>query len=139
METWELAAREEIRELIASYAHLGDGGRIAEMTALFAPDAVLDAHGTDYVGHERIAGFFGGIADGTAPGPKRTFIRHYISNVTIDLTSPNEASGAAYWTVISDDGLESSGRYRDTYRRDPDGPWRFATRKIRRDAPAVGG
>ena len=137
METWELAAREEIRELVASYTHLGDGGRVPEMTQLFVPDAVLDAFGTDYAGHDQIAGFFSGIADGTAPGPKRTFIRHYISNVTITLDGPDEASGASYWTVIADAGLESSGRYRDTYRRDPDGAWRFATRKIRRDGPAA--
>lgn len=135
METWELSAREEIRELVASYTHLGDGGRIDEMTRLFEPDARLDAHGEEYLGHERIASFFGAIADGSAPGPARTFIRHYISNLTIDVTSPTEASGASYWTVISDGGLESSGRYRDTYRRTPDGPWRFATRKIRRDEP----
>jgi hypothetical protein len=135
MEHWELTAREEIRELVAGYTHLGDGGRIAEMTKLFEPDAKLDAHGEYYVGHERIAGFFGAIADGTSPGPKRTFIRHYISNLTIDVTSETEATGAAYWTVISDVGLESSGRYRDTYRLS-DGVWRFATRKIRRDAPA---
>ncbi len=133
METWELAAREQIRELVASYTHLGDGGRIAEMTQLFAVDAALDAHGETYERHEAIAGFFGAIADGTAPGPRRTFIRHYISNLTIEVSSPTEASGASYWTVISDGGLESSGRYRDTYSREPDGPWRFATRKIRRD------
>ena len=133
MEAWELTAREEIRELVARYTHLGDGGRIDEMTQLFEPDARLDAHGEDYVGRERISGFFGGIADGTSPGPKRTFIRHYISNLTIDVASQTEAAGASYWTVISDNGFESSGRYRDSYHRDPDGPWRFATRKIRRD------
>lgn len=133
MDTSELAAREEIRELIARYTHLGDGGRIAELVELFAPDAQLDGHGQPYIGREEISGFFTAIVDGSTPGPARTFIRHYTSNVTIDMTSPTEASGASYWTVLSDDGFESSGRYRDTYRRSPDGSWRFATRKIRRD------
>lgn len=135
MDTSELAAREQIRELIAGYTHLGDGGRIDEMVQLFEPDAVLDAHGVTHEGHTAIAGFFQNIVDGTAPGPARTFIRHYISNVTIDVHAPAEARGASYWTVISDVGLESSGRYRDTYRRQDDGSWRFATRKIRRDEP----
>jgi len=137
MEISELMAREHIRELVASYTHFGDRGRIAEMTALFGPDAELDGFGQLFVGHEAIAGFFGGIADGTTPGPARTFIRHHISNVTIEMTSATEASGASYWLVIADDGLESSGRYRDTYRCDPDGTWKFATRMIRRDEPRL--
>lgn len=128
----ELGAREEIRELVASYTHLGDGGRTGELSQLFEPDAKLDAFGQLYTGQAEIADFFAGIADGTAEGPERSFIRHYISNVTIDLSGPEAASGASYWTVISDHGLESSGRYRDAYRRGPDG-WRFAARKIRRD------
>jgi len=128
----ELAAREQIRELVASYTHLGDGGRIDEMIMLFHPDAELDAFGQIYSGREAMAGFFGGIADGTSEGPKRSFIRHYISNVTIDVHDDNTASGASYWTVIADHGLESSGRYRDTYSPGDDG-WRFATRKIRRN------
>ena len=137
MDHAEVAAREQIRELIASYNLLGDRGRIAEMTALFEPDAELDGFGTRYVGHEQISGFFGGIADGSTPGPARTFMRHHISNVSIDLTSPTEASGVAYWLVISDGGLESSGRYRDTYRCGSDDVWRFATRTIRRDEPRL--
>lgn len=137
MEASEVAAREQIRELIASYNLLGDRGRIEEMTTLFEPDAQLDGFGTLYVGSDEIAGFFGGIADGTTPGPTRTFLRHHISNVSIDVTSPTEASGVAYWLVISDGGLESSGRYRDTYRCGTDGAWRFATRTIRRDEPRL--
>ena len=83
MDTSELAAREGIRELIARYTHLGDGGRIAELVELFAPDAQLDGHGQPYIGHEEISGFFTAIVDGS------------------------EASGASYWTVLSDDGFES--------------------------------
>jgi ketosteroid isomerase-like protein len=137
MDITELIAREHIRELIASYNHFGDRGRIDEMTALFAPDAELDGFGQIFNGHDEIRGFFGGIVDGTVPrpAPDRTFMRHHISNVTIEMQGPDGASGAAYWLVISDDGLESSGRYRDTYMRDGDGNWKFATRMIRRDEP----
>ena len=42
METWETAAREEIRELVARYTHWGDGGRIDELASLFEPDAVFE-------------------------------------------------------------------------------------------------
>jgi 3-phenylpropionate/cinnamic acid dioxygenase small subunit len=132
MDIEELAAREEIRELVTSYTHLGDGGRIDEMLQLFREDAELDAFRTTYIGREGMAGFFGGIANGTSGGPQRSFLRHYISNVTIEVHDENTASGASYYTVIADRGLESSGRYWDTYQRGPEG-WRFATRKIRVD------
>lgn len=135
MDIAELTSREQIRELVAAYNHLGDRGRVAEMTRLFEPEAELDAFGQMCVGHDQIAAFFGGIADGTEPGPTRTFVRHHISNVTIEMHSETEASGASYWLVISDDGFESSGRYRDTYRRGSDGEWKFAARMIRRDEP----
>ena len=41
VEPWELTAREEIRELVARYAHHADGGRFDELVALFAEDGVL--------------------------------------------------------------------------------------------------
>lgn len=130
----ELAAREEIRELVASYTHLGDSGRLDELVELFEPDATLDAFDRTYVGAEQILGFFSGIVSDRADAPRRTFVRHHISNVTIDVDADaGVASGASYWVVYSDDGFESSGRYRDRYRRSPDGRWRFEVRKIRRD------
>ncbi len=57
----ELAAREQIRELVAAYTHLGDGGRLDEMTTLFEPAATLDAFGTTYRGHDEVKSFFSGI------------------------------------------------------------------------------
>lgn len=131
----ELVARDRIRELVAAYTHLGDGGRLDEMAELFEADATLDAFGTTYQGRPAIKGFFGGIVEDRADAPARTFVRHHISNVTISLDGENTATGASYWVVYSDNGFESSGRYRDAYRCGDDGVWRFRTRKIRRDEP----
>ena len=62
-------------------------------------------------------------------------MRHHISNVTITVTGPRDTGehGASYWLVIGNAGPDSSGRYRDTYRRDPDARWQFATRMVRAD------
>lgn len=128
-----LAARDAIRQLVAEYTHLGDGGQIDEMVRLFEDDAVLDTADRKYVGRDEMHGFFSGIADGTAPGPRRSFVRHFIANHSIEMTGPTTANGASYWLVISDMGLETSGRYRDTYRRGADGRWRFTSRKLRHD------
>ena len=47
MQGWEIEAREELRELLASYYKLGDSGRIEEQAGLFEPDGVV-AMITDY-------------------------------------------------------------------------------------------
>lgn len=136
MEPWEPAAREAIRELVARYTHLGDGGRIEQMTELFAPDAVLDVAGTGtFTGRDAMAGFFGGLADGTVADPAVTYIRHHVANLTITFDGPEHASGAAYWLVVNDNGPVRWGRYRDEYRCD-EGEWRFSRRAIRADRQA---
>jgi ketosteroid isomerase-like protein len=133
MDADELIARAEIAELVAAYNHLGDRGQIAEMAELFCEDADLDAFGESYRGREQIEGYYRGLVAGASDRPRRRFVRHHISNVTITVTGPTEGHGASYWLVIGDGGPDSSGRYRDTYRRDPDARWRFATRMIRAD------
>ena len=60
-------------------------------------------------------------------------MRHHISNVSITVQSRTEAIGSSYWLVTNDNGFYSSGRYRDTYRRQDGGPWLIATRYIRPD------
>ena len=136
----QLSAREQIRELVASYTHLGDGGRLDDLLALFDAEGWLEAVDPTgsrrrYVGPTEVAGFFTGIVSGREAKPTITFVRHHISNVTISLDGPDVASGVFYWAVYSDHGFESSGRYRDAYRRGADGRWRFASRTIRRDEP----
>jgi len=129
----ELIARAQIAELVAAYNHLGDRGRIDELIELFCEDAELDAFGESFRGRQQVGGYFRGIVAGNTDLPRRRFVRHHISNVTITVIGPAEAEGASYWMVIGEGGPESSGRYRDTYRREPDDQWRFATRFIRAD------
>ena len=126
-------ARAQIAELVAAYNHLGDRGRIDEMVELFGEDADLDAFGERFRGRSEIDGYYRGIVTGSSSKPPRRFVRHHISNVTITVAGPTEAHGASYWMVIGEGGPESSGRYRDGYRLEPDGQWRFASRMIRSD------
>jgi len=133
MDIDELIARAEIAELVAAYNHLGDRGQLAEMAELFCEDADLDAFGHSYRGREQIEAYFEGLMAGANDRPRRRFVRHHVSNVTITVTSPAEGQGASYWLVIGDTGVDSSGRYRDEYRCGPDSRWRFAQRMIRAD------
>jgi hypothetical protein len=139
MELWELAAREAIRETIASYAHLVDGGRFDEVVQLFAPDGVLEVKGrAPAVGHDALRALFTGFgADLAATTVSR--IRHYTSNLTIDVAGHDEASARCYFLALTETGVDHWGRYRDRLVPADDGCWRFAHRYVRTDGTVAGG
>ena len=45
MQTWELSAREHIRDTLARYTWSGDAGRVAGLADAFCPDGVLEIRG----------------------------------------------------------------------------------------------
>ncbi len=134
METWELAAREAIRDLVARYNQYGDRARFDPMLALFAEDAVLelvpDRH---YAGHAAIRGFFEAAVGGGV-----RVLRHMTATHQIDVSGPYAARGRCYFAVLTENGLDHWGSYRDEYRC-TDGTWRFASRRVRVDAVTPGG
>ena len=138
METWELIAREQIRDLVASYAHLADTGRFDALLELFAPDGFL--HGGDAPeahGHAAIRAFLTGTSSDLKDVTAMQLIRHHVSNLRIDVDGPDAARGASYFFVVTDRGPDHWGRYRDHYVR-IDGRWLFRHRRARLDGFAAG-
>ena len=134
MESWELEAREELQELLASYYRLGDSGRIEEQAALFEPDGVVELHGRGtFVGQAAIVGAYRSLNEHHVADSAITYIRHFSSNYALRFESRVAASGEGYWLLINNRGLDGWGRCRDWYRRTEDGPWRFARRLVRSD------
>jgi len=153
MEDWERAAREEIRELAARYNQAGDSGRFAEMLALFAEGARLDieaagppparpgpgpqAPSGSYRGRREIRALLEESARAEG-APQR--LRHFTASHQIDFESPLCARGRAYFLVLTAQGLDHWGLYRDEYRRAaPNAPWRFARRQVRVEGRTPGG
>jgi hypothetical protein len=133
MESWELAAREAIRDLVAAYSHFGDTGRFDEMCALFAPDGVLELDaGRAFAGRGAIRAFLGDTGSSVRAAGPRPYIRHHVSNHRIEVAGPGDASGAAYFFVVTERGPDHWGRYRDRYACTDEG-WRFAHRRVRLD------
>ena len=133
MELWELAAREAIRELVAAYAHAADTGRFDEVAGLFAADGVLET--PDQVAHSgraAIRAFLGGTGAALASATAVPLIRHHVSNLRITVTGADDATGTAYFLVVTERGPDHWGRYRDRYVRTDEG-WRFAHRRVRLD------
>ncbi len=132
MEIWELTAREEIRDLVARYAHHADRGRFDDLVALFAPDGSLRVDERDALcGRDAIRTFLGATRTSLRDSRQPRAIRHHVTTLRIDVASPDEASGAAYFLVVTD-RLDHWGRYRDRYVRH-DGRWLFGERRVRVD------
>lgn len=145
MEAWEVAARESIREIVARYAHYADGGRFDELAALFTPGGVLEIAGGERIeGRAAIRDFLGGTRDdlsaATASSSAPSLIRHHVANLMLDVASPHEARGACYFLVLTGDGVDHWGRYRDAYVPDDPGEgWLFAHRLVRTEGRTPGG
>jgi hypothetical protein len=129
MELWELTARERIRDSIARYNWSGDAFRLDELALAFCEDGVLEVRGQEpFRGRQAILGFLGGGAGGgddearraalkaqaESSGVKR-LVRHVLSNTRFLELTPERASVASYFTVVTEIGLDHVGRYRDTF------------------------
>jgi uncharacterized protein (TIGR02246 family) len=138
VETWELIAREQIRDLVASYAHLADGGRFDALLELFAEDGVLQGGDAPAArGRAAIRAFLTGTGPDLTNVSRVKLIRHHVSSVRIEVDGPDTARGASYFFVLTERGPDHWGRYRDEYVR-RDGRWLFGHRRARLDGFAPG-
>jgi hypothetical protein len=138
METWELIARELIREVVASYAQFVDSGRFDDVVALFTVDGVLEVKGREpAVGHEGLHAFFRGVGTDLAATTTSRLIRHYTSNLSIDVVSQKEATARCYFLAVTEIGVDHWGRYRDRLVAAGD-RWLFAHRTVRTDGTVPG-
>jgi hypothetical protein len=118
MEMWELVARERIRDTIARYNWSGDALRIDDLTQCFCADGELEVRGvTTARGRAAIAAFLGGVTDriDAVTSDVKRVVRHNVTNIRFTEFTPERASVAAYFTVVTEIGLDHFGRYRDVF------------------------
>ncbi|OBK18922.1 nuclear transport factor 2 family protein [Mycobacterium asiaticum] len=134
MEIWELVAREQIRDTLATYNWSGDAGLADELAATFCADGVLEIRGGQTLrGRSEIAGFLRGLTGSVAAGTDvNPVVRHNVANVVFTGVSPERASVSSYFTVLTHIGLDHFGRYRDVLVPDAD-TWRIKHRKVSTD------
>lgn len=134
MEIWELVVRECIRDTVARYNHAGDSGRFDDMVACFTEAGELTIVGsTEHFGRPALRDFFSGVGANAQPG--FTHLRHCVTNLLIDVESPETATARSYFQVITDIGVDHWGRYRDRFVL-ADGGWRIAQRSVKTDGYA---
>lgn len=140
MELWELIAREQVRDTYARYNHAGDALRLETLAGCFCDDGQLEVRGREpAVGREAIVRF---LRDGTtadrAPTGERRLVRHSVANIWFESVKPDEIRSSAYFTIVTDQGLDAVGRYRDELV--PDGhTWHFRRRFVSVDWTAASG
>jgi uncharacterized protein (TIGR02246 family) len=126
-----LEDKDAIREVLAEYCFCLDGGRFAEMAALFAVDGTWDTAFGKATGRAEIAALAGRIATRAGPRPRGA---HLVSNIVIKLAG-ERALVASNWALVQNSPggpiVGSAGAYADEMVRQ-DGRWLFHIRKIDR-------
>jgi uncharacterized protein (TIGR02246 family) len=126
-----LEDKDAIREVLADYCFCLDGGRFAEMAALFAPDGTWHTAFGKATGRADIEALANRVATRAGPRPRGA---HLVTNIVIKLAG-NRAHVASNWALAqnSPNGpiISSGGAYADEMAKQ-DGHWLFHYRKIDR-------
>jgi len=138
VETWELVAREQIRDTLARYNWSGDAGRLDGLAETFCADGVLEIRGLEPLrGRSEIVAFLGGVTGNVArSAPIKPIVRHNIANALFTGLTPDEAHVSSYFTVVTHIGLDHFGRYRDVFVPDGD-TWLIKHRTVSTDWSAA--
>jgi ketosteroid isomerase-like protein len=130
----QLADDLEIRNLVATLAHLADMAPAEDLDyylSLYTEDARWAMPGSAFQGRDKIRdGALGRRAQGVqGPG---TNTRHVITTHSVAVDG-DTAEGQAYFMMVADTltapQIRGIGHYRDSYRRTPEG-WKLASREI---------
>jgi SnoaL-like domain len=134
VETWELVAREHVRDTLARYNWSADAGRLEELAQTFCADGVLEIRSSEPLrGRSAIVEFLGGITTNiSAHTDVKPIVRHNVANVLFTDVHPDRAQVSCYFTVFTHIGLDHFGRYRDIFVPDG-GDWLIKHRKVSTD------
>jgi len=126
-----LEAKDAIREVLAEYCFCLDGGRFAEMAALFAPDGTWHTAFGKATGRAEIEALAHRVANRAGPRPRGA---HLVTNIVIRLDG-DRARVMSNWALAQNSPqgpiVSSGGAYEDDMVR-LDGRWLFHYRKIDR-------
>ena len=116
MQSWELSARERIRDTIARYTWAGDAGRIEDLADCFCPDGELEIRGEKVLrGRAAILARLGAVTTIAPAAGRRRIVRHNVTNIVFTALGPQRAEVSSYFTVFTEIGLDHHGRYRDVF------------------------
>lgn len=129
--------------LVLDFARYADEGEYEKAASLFAEAGTFTRRGETFRGHAAIADSVDALLQNRRSAPKKPSwrVRHFCSNIVIDVATPERALGAAYYTIYryQGDAFQAIppvsgpaliGNYADVFVLTPDG-WRFESREVR--------
>lgn len=129
--------------LVYDFARYADQGAYEKVASLFADDGTFTRRGETFRGHSAIAESIDALLQNRRSAPKKPWwrVRHFCSNLVIDVTGAGQAVGASYYTIYRYQGSPVDGvppiagpaligDYADLYVRTAAG-WRFFSREVR--------
>ena len=129
-----LAIRLALEDLNAAFTHHLDHGDIPALVDLFTADALYTNGARESRGRAAIEALF---RQRVAKGPRTS--RHIYSGLRLTIESDRDATGTSVCLSFAADGLPPLpakpflvGDFVDRYRREDDGRWRIAERRIER-------
>jgi hypothetical protein len=126
-----LEDKDAIREVLADYCFCLDGGRFAEMAALFASDGTWHTAFGKATGPADIEALADRVANRAGPRPRGA---HLVTNIVIKLAG-DRAQVMSNWALAQNSPqgpiISSGGAYADEMVK-RDGRWLFQYRKIER-------
>lgn len=128
MDDAELRTRVGVAHLMATYQFLADSGKVGQLAALFAPEAVFETNTARFVGPDGVLGFFADCKAGFIAADFRP-ARHHLSSIYVDPRPDGSASTYACFQFIGSRGLDHWGTYRDEVAPVGDG-WHFTRRHV---------
>jgi len=111
MNSTEVAAHAEIRNLVSAYSVAGDRNQLQDLAECFTEDGTLDAPTQTLAGRAEI---IRGLSESRVKW-RSSFVRHHVTTTWIKQTSDTEAIGRVYFLAISENGLDRGGIYSDQY------------------------
>ena len=128
-----IPAHEAIRNLLGRYCELMDAGDFAGIGDLFDDAVLADEHGTEVArGGDAVQRLYEQTR--LHDGSPRT--RHLTTSsiIEVDEVRGTATARSAYVVFQATDALALqpiiAGRYADSFKRHPDGEWRFAERRF---------
>lgn len=143
MELWELIVREQVRETFTRYSTAGDGGRLEDLVAQFAEDAVMEVPPRGpAAGRAAILEMLKSSATRTRPPVafegQTPILRHFTTNVHFRAVTPQRVETTAYFCAMTAAGPDHWGRYFDVLAPEGD-RWLFASRLAKTEGWAPDG
>lgn len=139
----ELVIERACQRLVLEFALHADRGDHDKLAELFTADGRFTRRGETFAGHAAIADSVDQLLQNRRPSPKQPAwrVRHFCSNVLIEVRNSESAVGRSYYTIYryQGDPVEGVppisgpaliGEYADEFVRTPAG-WRIANREVR--------